>query len=106
MAAAAELRTFNLVAADFCGRERARSAFLEKFLDRQSDVADNLPQQRRCKVTAFVHRNGSAASVGMAILDVRTALAHGVETQPFEQPADLGGFEDGHGTHNQAKAML
>ena len=53
-----------------------------------------------------LHRNSGAASVGVAILDVRTALAHGVETQPFEQPANLGGFEDGHGTHIQATAML
>jgi hypothetical protein len=44
----------------------------------------------------FVHRNGGAAAVAVAILDVRPALADSVETQPFEQPADLGGFEDGH----------
>ena len=44
--------------------------------------------------------------VGVAILDMRTALSHSDETHSFEQPADFGGFEDGHGTHTQATAML
>jgi len=41
-----------------------------------------------------MHRHGRAASVGVAILDVRTALAHGVEAQLLEQPANLGGFRE------------
>src|SRR5205085_7945 len=33
-----------------------------------------LPQERWGEVATFVHRNGGAASIGMAILDVRAAL--------------------------------
>src|SRR5205823_5439463 len=72
----------------------------------QPDIAGDLPQQRRRDVAAFVHWNGGAASVGMAILDVRTALAHIVETQPFEQATNFDGFKDGNRTHTQATAML
>jgi hypothetical protein len=37
---------------------------------------------------------------------MRTALAYGTKTQPFEQTAHLGGLEDWHGCHSQVTAML
>lgn len=55
---------------------------------------------------AFVHRNGSAPSVNMAILDVRAALTHGGKTQFLQQPAHLGGLQDRQRAHTQATAML
>ena len=68
-------------------RSSMLSAVAEKILDGQPDVAGDLAQQRRRNVAPLVHGNGGSPTVGMAILDVRTALAHRLKTQLLQQPA-------------------
>jgi len=57
---------------------------LEKFLNRQPDIPGNLPEKRWRNITPFMHGNGGAATVGVAVLDVRTTLAYGIEAGFFQ----------------------
>ena len=57
-------------------------------------------------MSRFVQRHRRAASVCVAVLNVRTALAHGGETQHLQQPANFAGFEDRDVSHRQATATL
>jgi hypothetical protein len=80
-----------------CGIKKGAALTVpEKFFNRQPDVARNLPQQRWGNVATFMHGNGRSASVGVTILNVRTALANGIKTQAFKQPAYFDRLEDGH----------
>ena len=82
------------------------SAVRDKFFGGQPNVAGDLAEQRRGDVSSLVHRNGRAASIGVAILHMRTALANVHETEAFEDAADFGRFEDGKRPHDQAIATF
>ena len=76
-------------------RGQNRSAVLEKLFGCQPYVLGNLPQQRGRNVATFVQWNGGAASVGMAILDVGTTLAHGGEASLSSSRHTWAGFRTG-----------
>ncbi len=77
-----------------------------QFLNCQTDVAGDLSEKRRCNVASFVQRNGRSASISMAVLNVRAALANGGKAETFKNAADLSRFKNGNGTHNQATATF
>ncbi len=64
-----------------------------------TDVLNDLPQQRGRNITSLVQRDGGAPAVGVTILDMGTSLPHRHETQPLQNTADLGGFQDGDVAH-------
>jgi hypothetical protein len=74
----------------------------EEFLDGQADVTGDLSQKRRRNVMPGVERNGCSASIGMAILAMRTALADFGEPQAFKQGRDLTRVENRNRSHRQA----
>jgi hypothetical protein len=74
----------------------------EKFLDGQPDVARDFAQERRRNVAPGMEGNGRSASVGMAVLTMRTALADFGEPQAFKQRHDLARAEDRNRSHRQA----
>ncbi len=66
----------------------------KQLVDRETDVAGDLPQQGRRDVAASVERNGGHAAVGMAELLVGAALADLGEAETLEQRDDLAGPQD------------
>lgn len=74
---------------------RTESAVVDKFFNRQANVASDLSHQRWGNVASFVYRDGSAATVGMALFDMRTALAPRVESEPLKHSADLRSLRTG-----------
>lgn len=46
------------------------------------------------------------ATIGVAVLNMRSTLAQGLETETFQQATDFRRFEDGDRTHDQATATF
>lgn len=82
------------------------SAVADQFFNGQSDVAGDLAEQRRGDVAALVEGNRGAAAIGVPVLNMRTALADDDKTEAFQEPANLGGFENGNRPHGQATATF
>lgn len=70
-----------------------------QLLNGKPNIPGDLWQQWRGNVTTFVHGNGRATAIGVAILSMRTALAHQREAKVFKETTNLGGFENRNGTH-------
>jgi len=62
---------------------------LKKFLHRESDIFDYLPEQYRRYVPPAVKGYGGAASIRMAELFVRSPLSDLLKTESFEHTDDL-----------------
>lgn len=67
----------------------------EEFLDGETDVAGDLPEQSRRDVAPRVEGNGRAPTVGMPVLPMGAALPDLFEAETHQQPFDLAGLEDG-----------
>ena len=78
----------------------------QQFLNCEADVLCDLTEQWRSNVATFVEGNRGAASICMAILNVRTALPHSDKAQPLQKAANLSGFQDGNRSHAQATAKF
>ena len=61
------------------------SQFAHEFLARETNVFDNLPQQKRRDITASVKRNGRASSIRMTILFMGAALTNFDKSHLFQE---------------------
>jgi len=75
-----------------CAAIRRRSAVLQELVDRQADVLGDLTKQYRRDVAPGVEGDGGCATIGMAELLVRAALAHFDEPEPREDGDDFARF--------------
>ncbi len=78
----------------------------DEFLGSKADVTSDLAQQWCSNVAALVQGNRRATAIGMAVLHMRTTLAHRHKAEPLEETAYFRGFENGERTHNQATARF
>ena len=72
---------------------------LEEFVHRYSNIARNLPQEKRRDVPALVIGNCRAPAIRVAELAMRTPLSDKGEIQILENPHDLARLEDGRTGH-------
>ena len=71
-----------------------------------ANVAGDLPQKKRRDVPALVKRHGRDASVGVAKLLVRAALANLCKAKLLQELDDLTRFENRNRTHRLANGNL
>jgi hypothetical protein len=74
----------------------------EQFVDREADVAGDLPQQRRGDVAPGMEGNGRHTAVRVAELLVRAPLPDFGEAMSLEQRDDLPRLQDWRFRHGQA----
>lgn len=74
---------------------------LQKLVDREADVFDDLTEQDWGDVPALMDRHGCDSSIGMLKLFVRSALAEFGKTEAFQHGDDFSRFENGNGAHRQ-----
>jgi hypothetical protein len=72
-----------------------RSLSLKKFLVCQSDVAGDFTKQSRRNVAPRVKRNCRAASIGMPVLPVRSALTNFLKTQSHQKSCHFARLQNG-----------
>jgi len=65
------------------------SQFAQEFLARETNIFDNLPQQKRRDITASVKRNGRASSIRVTILFMGAALTNFDKSHLFQNMGDL-----------------
>jgi hypothetical protein len=65
------------------------SQFAHEFLARETNVFDNLPQQKRRDITASVKRNGRASSIRVTILFMGAALTNFDKSHLFQNVSNL-----------------
>jgi hypothetical protein len=65
------------------------SQFAHEFLARETNIFDNLPQQKRRDITASVKRNSRASSIRMTILFMGAALTNFDKSPLFQNMSDL-----------------
>jgi len=71
----------------------------QKLLRRNCDIFDNLAEKKRRNITATVKWNRSSASIGMAVLLVRTALTDLDKTQLLQHTGHLTRLQNGKTGH-------
>jgi len=74
----------------------------EEFLDREADVASDLPQEGWGDISTCVERNCRAATVAMPVLFVGTALPNFDESKPLKEHHDLPRLQDRDRAHSYA----
>ncbi len=79
------------------------STVRNQFFNRKTNIPGDLSQQWRGNVTTFVQGNGRATAIGVAILSMRTALAHQREAEGVKEATNIGWFEKRNGTHVQPR---
>ncbi len=78
----------------------------DEFLDRETDVAGDLPQQGWGDVAAGVQRDRSAAPVRVPKLRVRAALPDLHEAAALQQSQHLARLQDGRLAPHEARCRL
>ena len=68
-----------------------------KLVGGYADVFCDLPQQHGSDIAPFVHGDSRTTSIGMTVLDMRTALTNHNESQSFEPGTDFLRFQNFHG---------
>ena len=71
----------------------------QKIFERKADVLDDLAKEHGGNISARMIRNGRAASVGVPILHMRTALPSENEAEGLQDAADLARLENGWPGH-------
>jgi hypothetical protein len=72
----------------------ARLLTLEKLLQREADVARDLPQKRRRDVAPCMKWDRRSATIGVTVLPVRSALSNLSESELHEDRGDLARLQD------------
>src|SRR5450759_4375468 len=83
-----------------CGARSAPLTVLEQIIDGQTDVLGDLAQKNRREVAASVKRHRSRATIGVAKLLVRTALAHLGKTERQQNGNNLARLENRDARHS------